>query len=225
MNKTKLIGLFFVLLSFAACGSDDSSEPEQPQQEQDLYDKYVTAEIQAVIDEYQIPINRGVNPPRIEGYYRIAPMTMLKSSLSADKNAIGKTWKMDFKMKFFNQKELLIDILGYETYVNTGKINSEHSGTGTFICGSGDKFSVFVELDVVSPDQKYNGSGLTILSGSMERNEAGKLTGNIVDIVYATLFTDMDGNPNWVPDNTTRIFDGPVSVLTKAEFEAATKAQ
>lgn len=219
MNKTKLIWLFCVLLLVTACGSDDLSD-DKLQLEQDLYDKYVTTEIQTIIDQYQIPVNRGVNPPRVEGYYSISPMTMLMSNHSGDRSYIGEIWRMDFKMKFFNQKDLLIDILGYETYLNTGKVNSEHSGTGTFICGSGDKFSVFVELEIVSPDQRYNGSGLTIISGSMERDEEGKLTGNIVDIVYATLFTDMDGNPNWVPDNTTRIFEGPVSVMTKEEFEA-----
>ncbi|GEM_PF-2663181 len=224
MKKSKLILLFCGVLLFASCGSDNDSFLDLQQQQEDLYDQYVSAEIQAAIDEYQIPVNRGINPPRVEGCYRISPMTMLTSSYSSDRSWIGKTWRMDFKMRFFNQKELLVDVLGYEIYANTDRVNSEHSGTGTFISGSGDKFSVFVRLDVVSPDDRYHGEGLTIISGSMERNGAGELTGNIVDIVYVTLFTNMDGNPNWVSDNTTRIFDGTVTVLTLSEFETLTKS-
>lgn len=184
------------------------------EREQMLYDKYVTAEMKSAITKLKMPVNRGINPPKIEGYYRMKGI-FLATTNSAENSYLGINLN-DYKFSFYNQSGLSIDLLGYEVKEDTDMLSTEHLGQGTFICGEGDKFSIFMEEQGISDG--YTSVVLTIISGEVVRS-GGNITG-MKDLRYAFIMKDRGGNPSVIQVGQGRVVgDDEISVITKEQFE------
>lgn len=210
---------------FTACGDDDDDntnkkDEQLKEEEQDLYDEYVTEEMQTAITKLGMPVNRGINPPNVEGYYRMEPV-FLATTNSSENSYLGMRWNTDLKFNFYDQKDLAVSLLGYEVSTNTDRLTVEHSGEGTFITGKDNKFSIFMEEQSVS--NGYTSTTLTIISGEVIRT-GNKIT-SMKDLRYAFIMKDRGGNPNVILVGQGRVFkDDEVNVITKEQFEKLTKS-
>ncbi|MDH6356648.1 hypothetical protein [Parabacteroides sp. PF5-9] len=214
MNMKKVFVMLCSVLFITACGSDNDT-PSLEEQEQTLYDTYVTAEMESAIAKLDMTVNRGINPPKIEGYYRMEGI-FLATTNSAEKKYLGSRFNTDYKFNFYNQSELSVDLLGYEVIRDTDELDSEHRGQGTFICGEGDKFSIFMEERHFSDG--YTAISLTILSGEVVRN-GGSITG-IKNLKYAFIMKDRGGDTSLIQVGQGRIVGNDLAqVITKKQFE------
>lgn len=193
-------------VGFGACSSDDNENDDknESQIEDILYDKYVTADVEETISKLGVTINRGINPPNIEGYYLLFPWCI--GSTYPNDPKLNSTQFYDHPIHLYNQSGLKIDLISYEmgiTLTNAVK----HVGEGAFICGEGNKFSVlFEEINTVKKEGKtYTQKVLTIFSGEVVRNEKGKIS-KIKDFKYVFFVKDNGGSPNSLPNNTGRLF-------------------
>lgn len=213
MKMKKILMILCSILFITACSDDDTSPLEE--KEQALYDKYITAEMESAIAKLNMSINRGVNPPEIEGYYRMEAI-FLATTNSAEKSYLGLRFPTDYKFNFYNQSALSVDLLGYEVEKDTDELDAEHRGQGTFICGEGDKFSIFMEEQHLSDG--YTAISLTILSGEVVRN-GGSITG-IKDLKYAFIMKDRGGDPDVIQVGQGRVVGNDhVQAITKEQFE------
>jgi|GEM_PF-6943755 hypothetical protein len=184
------------------------------EQEQAAYDKYVNADMRAAITKLNMPINRGINPPKIEGYYRMKYI-FLSTTNSAENSYLGTRFN-DGKHYFYNQEDFQVSMKTYYVEKDTDNHSSTHEGTGTFITGEGNKFSIFMEEKAMS--NGYTSISLTILSGEVVKT-SDKITG-IRDFRYAFIMKDRGGNPNVVHVGQGRVFkDDEAAVITKEQFE------
>jgi len=221
MRLTKVFILLCSVLVFAACSSDDDNNNEQRiQDEQDLYDQYVTAEMEAAILKLDMPVYRGINPPNIEGYYKMIPILSATTNI-LENSYIGTRWDTDYKFNFYDQNNFFVDVLGYEVTKETDVLRTEHNGNGTFITGENDKFSIFMEEE--STSGIYTSKVLTILSGEVVRTQS-KITG-IKNFRYAFIMKDRGGNTSVIAVGQGRVFkDDEVAAITKEKFETLTKS-
>jgi hypothetical protein len=103
----------------------------------------VTNEYLAKFKAIGIEINGGNKPPNIEGTYLATPLMCIKSSFPGDSH-VGLQM-VDAEITFSEQNNAKLTVFTNfiertETGGQTGK------GTGSFITGSGNKFTVFVKM-------------------------------------------------------------------------------
>ena len=91
-----------------------------------------------IFDELGIEINRGINPPQIEGTYFISPLVLVSSNF-ADSYSPGYRFA-DMQLSFSEQNNNNLSIAC--SYISGTQIAN---GLGAFITGEGNKFSVYVE--------------------------------------------------------------------------------
>ena len=146
------------------------------------------------IEDLDMPINTGFNPPFIEGNYFGSPMTLKSSNVPGDS---ANAAFADLGLTLSNQKqEELSIVLDYTSGPEVG------TGLGSFVSGEGDDFSVFAEL-VVSNGTEQVDTAL-LLSGTKTPN-------GIQNLHFAVFMIDNKGNPTntWIPNGTGRvIIDG-----------------
>ena len=220
MKTYKLLLLLCSVWVFAACGGDDDPTAVLEEKEQAAYDKYVTAEMEEAIQKLNIPINRGIDPPAIEGYYRMEAIFKATTN-SAENSYLGRRWDTDLKLNFYDQKDLQVSLHGYEVYADTDVLSVERSGVGTFITGENDKFSIFMEESGVSG--VYTSITLTVISGEVVRS-GNQITG-IKNILYAFIMKDTGGRPDVIAVGQGRVFGNDLAtVITQDEFKTLTKS-
>ena len=110
--------------------------------------RILPADMLAKLKALGLEINDGNNPPDIEGTYLCSPWTLVKSNF-ADEFSPG--FKFNDKYLTFSQQNNnnLTVMLDYAASVTQG------SGTGAFITGQGNKFSIFVEISGVALGSPY----------------------------------------------------------------------
>jgi hypothetical protein len=96
-------------------------------------------EIRDEIEQY-IPIYDGVDPPNIEGTYYLSPQILFGSSRSNDQ--IGKEYSSEYQ-KYSNQDMVnnTIDMVRVQ-----GGGSEWHKGSGAFISGSGNNFTIYFDM-------------------------------------------------------------------------------
>lgn len=220
MKKNKLYTLllicFGILLAFPSCSNDDDDKLKNlEKEEQDRYNEFVTPEMQEALTALEVPINRGINPPKIEGYYRMEAL-FLATTNKNENYLIGSYLNTDYKFNFYDQKGLSISLLGYEVLRGSDKYDTGHVGKGVFITGHDDLFSVFLEEEAIYTTGRPK--ILTVISGEVQRKN-NNITG-IKYLRYAFLMKDTDGVTTVIKEGQGRMVgDDNVDKITKEQFE------
>ncbi len=139
-----------------------------------------------------MPINRGANPPIVEGTFLASPYILLSSNRPGD---VPGSQFADYQVTFSGQdNDDLTVIVDYENGSETG------NGAGSFIVGEGSKFSVFVEINVVS-------------DGDATAQVVGVISGDIADVgiencYSANFMVDDNGDPEniYIENGEGRVF-------------------
>jgi len=98
----------------------------------------IPKDIMKKFKELGIEINEGNNPPNIEGTYFVSPFVLVKSNFN-DNMLPGDRFS-DMEITFSGQNNTKQTVV--TDYINGTQIGN---GLGSFITGSGNKFSVYYE--------------------------------------------------------------------------------
>lgn len=182
-----LISLFFAY----ACSKDDNVHVDEG-----FDGSYLTIEEllgQGVLDslvDLGMVVNPGSNPPIIEGKYHLSPTILESSNIPGD--LIG--WQFnDADLEFSDQDNNNLTII----FDAQEALGDEHTGSGAFISGDGDEFSVFLISE--SKSDEYIGETIFVIS-------AKKLEDGLTDFQLAFFMVDNGGNPGAIPNGSGRIF-------------------
>jgi len=196
-----MVAIIVASMTITACLEDENGENGENSTTVDK--DGLTKEIRNIVtDEYLakfkaigLEINGGNKPPNIEGKYLSSPNICIKSSFPSDFYIGLQT--IDAEITFSEQDNAKLTVLTYfdQSGLQTGK------GTGSFITGSGNKFTVFVktigtlfELPIETIDIY---SGELSSSGIKNYHNAQMVTkGNIYTNIpegEVRLFKDNDG--------------------------------
>jgi hypothetical protein len=207
MKKT-LFGLMMILsvlfLGLASCSKDKDKEDELSKDIQN----FVPDETLDQIIEMGMVINKGVDPPDMEGEYLASPYELTATTV-ADDYSLGTIFA-DYYFRLYDQDndDLTIKL----DYYNGGE---QGSGLGGFISGNGKEFSVFIEVE-----SEYNGYEATLLhviSGTMGKD-------GIEDFYFTNYMLDNNGNEGgvWIENDEGRVLidsDGDTP-FTDYEFKS-----
>lgn len=179
-----IIFLIFCL-SFSSCKKSETDNGLS----EDIQNLVPDSLLQVIID-LGMPINEGITPPDIENIYKASPFELAASNRAGD--YVGHLFS-DLNIQFTNQDNDNLTVT--VNYVNGPEVGN---GLGSFISGSGNKFSVFVE------QVSYIGSSradlVQIISGT-------KTSSGIKDFYYALFMINNYGNPGgkWIEIGEGRI--------------------
>lgn len=149
--------IILVLIFLSACKKDKDVSPA------------FSAEIQAIVPQSIIddlkkrgmPVNEGITPPNVEGIYISSPHT-LASTYDGDSYTVGYEFG-DLNLKLSNQDE---EALSVTIHIKQG--GATGSGIGGFVAGTGNKFTIFSELDVI--DGAVTSKQIRVFSGEITEN-------------------------------------------------------
>lgn len=161
----------------------------------------VPAETIAKVRELGVTIYDGRTPPNIEGAYLIARNYMTKSSVPNE--TVQPDGFADLKLRIYSQNstKLTASLDTKAIDPNTGDVLSTATGTGTFLSGSGNFFSLFVVVESQRTNSTTRSRTLEVYSG--------ELTATGIRNLQSTLFMLEDyGDPTneLIPINTGRAF-------------------
>jgi hypothetical protein len=189
----KLILLLFISIFAYNCSDDDDTQEEKEGFYGSIEDirEFYNDDLVDALEDLGFIINTGNNPPQLDGDYFISPMELEASTVTGD--VIGTIFE-NYSASFSNQDntELTIDFSGVST-------SETDEGSGSFISGDNNKFSIFLKL--------------TSLSGTIPTQTAMAITGEVVEnglknIRVAVLMLDDKGDPEnvYIENNTGRLF-------------------
>lgn len=182
-----------------------------PEEEESSALDGLSPEIQNIVTEEQLgviegdlglTIHRGNNPPTFNSEYKAEPSTMRATTVPSDGFSPGDVFN-DYWIRFYNQnnENQTISLDTAETN-SLGTVTTSGTGTGGFIVGDGDAFSVFAEVDVFRSSSGITSVVLFVWSGVLTSS-------GITDFEYVLLMSDNNGDPGVIPNNTGRsFFDG-----------------
>ncbi len=162
--------------------------------------KKVTPEIQHILPQsimdtlvnLGMPINRGTNPPAIEGTFHVSPFVLKGSNIPYDQE--GKQFAdLDITFYDFNQNDLSIKI----SYDN----GPEHGeGIGAYIMGSGSKFTIVTQMKIYYNTDQDSAIVDFVYSGTLKND-------GIKDFYYANFMIDNFGNQSniWIENGQGRV--------------------
>lgn len=136
-----------------------------------------------------IEINKGRNPPNIEGSYLATPLQLAKNTAGgsiADQS--------DMYVTFSEQKNTSLTISA-DYMMQTMLGTTYSSGTDAFLVGEDNKFTVF--MDAIRAQGGYTAKTVEVFSGEM--TDAG-----ISNFQWAVFMVDDRGDPLdlWIPNGT-----------------------
>lgn len=195
ITKTTLKAAIVVLLIPAflmGCKKDKKTTPEQEVFAKEILNIVPKATIDT-LRSWGMVINEGKTPPNLAGaYYTNTTNCFFDNS---DAIRLGR-WRGNYTYRFYDQNNEKLTInIDYNIDGNTDVAK----GVGSFISGSGDKFSAFFVTEGVSLEIKYK--TLTIISGT-------KTADGIVDWTDMLRMTQKDSDPKkrLIGVGGTRIF-------------------
>lgn len=144
------------------------------------------------IENIGLELNLGDTPPNVEGTFRLEP-NALQSTTVPDDSPIGTEFA-DYDITFSNQND---ETLTLDLFLESS--NSTTTGSGSFIAGSGDSFTVFFVSETNT--EGFVTKGTITFSGLV--NSAG-----ITNLQMAFFMLDDGGDPDdeYIPENTGRLF-------------------
>ncbi len=150
--------------------------------EQERLTQVIPDSLRNQFDDY-IPIYDGSNPPNIEGEFIISPYELTYDSTEG--YSAGYVFA-DRYIKFLNQ-----DIINNTIDYQGKQANSETAGSGCFISGDGENFSVFFNTTGITHCTNYDVyvKQAIVISGTKTDN-------GIKDISYAFIFVEKSDDPD-----------------------------
>ena len=145
-----MAAMMMAFATFTACekldNNDDNNGDEKLNEDgltQDVL-KILPGDYLKKLKETGIEINGGNKPADIEGTYLAKPNICVKSSLPGD-SWVGLEM-IDAEITFSEQNNAKLTVLtNFVEYIDGGA-GQTGKGTGSFITGSGNKFTVFVKM-------------------------------------------------------------------------------
>ncbi len=139
----------------------------------------VPADLLSTMKAQGMPINEGITPPNIEGIFASSPHTLV-STYEGDLTTVGSTFN-DLVMKFSGQNTADGSVI-----VDTKSVGSTSTGIGGFISGSGNKFSLFAEVNVIQGT----------ITAKQIRVFSGEITSTGIKDFYSTLVIKEKNDPS-----------------------------
>jgi len=137
-----IVGIVFMACDNGSNGGDNSNDLTE-----DIHN-IIPADILEAFNKIGIEINYGRNPPNIEGIFLCSPMVLVRSNFT-DGWLPGRQIS-DEHLTFSKQDNINLTVVcNYDISSTAG------SGLGSFITGSGNKFSVFTEISGTSSGYPY----------------------------------------------------------------------
>jgi hypothetical protein len=190
--KKILFGWMMILsvlcLGLVSCNKDDKEKDDELSKD---IKNFVSDETLNQIIDMGMIINKGVDPPDLEGEYLASPYELIGTTVEDD-YSLGTVFA-DYYFRLYDQDD---DNLSIKLdYYNGGE---QGSGLGGFISGKGDKFSVFVEVN--SEYSGYEATLLHVISGTMTED-------GIKDFYFTNYMLDNNGNEGnvWIEEETGRV--------------------
>lgn len=186
--KNNLFYLLTLCLLMSACSKDDSETPADGLSNN--IHNLLSANNLKALNSLGLPINEGNTPPSFENIYFCSPMVLKGSTVEDDE--IGMSFN-DFKIKFYDQDNEHLTIKGQ--YVG---INETGSGSGSFISGKNNSFTVFSQMDITIDGE--TAFGAIVLSAKLTNN-------GLNDCHIAVLMIDDYGDSEdvFIENNTGRL--------------------
>ena len=207
MKKYSIYSLFIIFALFVYSCKDDQSSLVN---EDGLTKEIVNLVPDSILTEMKsmgMPIYGGENPPNIENSYVASPFVLKASNRESDE--IGHTYS-DYYVKFHNQDNKSLKI-------NMDYQNGQEKGTGmgSYIVGSDDKFSVFIEVNATE-NEDSKAKLVHVISGKWTSD-------GIKNLYFANFMLDNYGNTSgyWIENGDGRVIydsDGfsPITDLFKS---------
>ena len=139
----------------------------------------VPADLLSTMKTQGMPINEGTNPPNIEGIFISSPHTLV-ATYEGDSFKPGDTF-IDFIVKFSNQ-----DATEGSVSVDTKTGSTTSTGIGGFVSGSGNKFTLFAEVNLTSGTA----------TAKQIRVFSGEITSTGIKDFYSTLVIKEKNDPS-----------------------------
>jgi hypothetical protein len=206
MKNVRFSWLFIMAVLLVAAVSCEKDKKTSKKLSEDILNIVPDSTLDKIMD-LGMTINKGLEPPLLENSYLASPFILKGSNIPSD--YVGYEFS-DYYFTLYDQDDDELSIkLDYSNGGETG------TGLGGFMSGSGNKFSVFVEVD-----SEYNGYParlIHIISGTM--TEEG-----IKDLYFANFMLDNYGNEGgyWIENEQGRVIydsDGMSEIID--DFKSA----
>jgi hypothetical protein len=203
--KKALFSLMMILsvltLGLTSCKKEDDELSKDIQ-------NFVSDDVLEQIVDMGMVINKGIDPPDMEGEYLASPYELVGTTV-ADDYSLGTIFA-DYYFRLYDQDNA--DLTIKLDYYNGGE---EGSGLGGFIAGNGKKFSVFIEVE--SEYSGYEATLLHVISGTMGDD-------GIEDFYFTNYMLDNNDNEGgvWIENDEGRVLidsDGD-SPVTEYDFKS-----
>ncbi len=208
---TKKLIFPFVFLVMASCSNDDEGENAFDGSQSSLENLF-SEEVVEALNELNFNVNEGANPPDLEGTFFISQVILTNTNVASDN--IGSRF-FDQRYFFLNQNNTnnTIDFDGEQLNID-GSLESVLEGTGSFISGAENSFSVFL---IVQNENLESGALAEIaysISGTITPegitnfeiaiimlDNMGNPTGEFIENGLGRRFVDSDGFSELVSDS------------------------
>ncbi|MDR1341238.1 MAG: hypothetical protein LBK58_14465 [Prevotellaceae bacterium] len=148
----------------------------------DDINRIVPKEIQQAMIDLGLPIYGGGSPPAIAGTYKMAPC-ILKASNFRDNYSVGHKF-YDSYITFSDQNNSNLTVK-----VNIVHGNESGMGTGAYIVGEGNRFTVFVAMTLTDQQSRHQWQTAYVFSGTISPE-------GIRNLQYSLFMIDDGGDPN-----------------------------
>lgn len=196
--KRVLSYVLVLSLFFVACSKDDDGKATGFDGSMNSISDFIGQDLLDVMIDLGLVIHEGSKPPVIEGEYVVAPCILDASNVEID--VIGTVFA-DQYLKLYNQR-------GLEVMYSAQGASQTDEGTGSFISGGGDYFSIF--LITTSEIAGYQADTAYVLSGK-------KTVNGFEEFQMAAFMKNNHGNPGgvFIADGKGRIFIDGDGVVEK----------
>lgn len=191
MKKTVLIGCCVIaVMAFLSCKSNSSGDTNDTKSEDEIVSDMLTTKQQTILKDLGMPINEGMNPPDITGFYLCDDFDCVEDT--TDLFLQNLTYYYNFHGKDGNN--ILVD------YYNSYK-SDIGKGKGAYIFGEGNKFSVYMEATGAVGTITY--TTVSIYSGTLTADGIKGFTQGFI----MTSKTGDDDDSVLMPVNAARIYE------------------
>ncbi|HTN47692.1 MAG TPA: hypothetical protein VL098_15185 [Flavipsychrobacter sp.] len=197
--------LFFATAFTVSCKKEDKKTDNGFSEE---INSIISQQLMDSLRKKGMVIYNGKTPPIVNGVYLVNPYTLVSPYGPSDGWDVGHVIS-DYKYKMYDQTagDVKID------YKQIGG-SDEGNGVGSFISGTGNKFSIFSELAGTSGSVSY--THVAVISGEITAD-------GIKDFQYGFILTKKTGDDNntvLIPVGSSRIWDDGDNLADKAaEFK------
>lgn len=184
--KRYLSFIFIAAILFVGCSKDDDGGFDGSST---AISNFVGQEILDEMTSLGMIIHSGNKPPNIEGKYLMSTVILQSSNVPTDR--LGMPFN-DLLLEFTNQKGLEITFKGQET-------GASSVGKGSFISGTGDHFSVFLDIINKREGDPEEMEEIYVFSGRISPE-------GIHDLQLALFMVENNGNIGVMANGQGRIF-------------------